>query len=47
MALMTFLNSYARYLLTLPKHVIETFAEDELTTQAWFNQPDVISGPFT
>ena len=46
MALMTFLNSYARYLLTLPKHVIETFAEDELTTQAWFNQPDVISGPF-
>ena len=46
MALMTFLNSYARYLLTLPKHVIETIEEADLTTNEWFNQPDVISGPF-
>ena len=40
MSLTTFENSYARYLLTLPKHVIEK------STAEWFNQPDVISGPF-
>ena len=43
---MALLNSYARYLLTLPKHVIETIEEADLTTNEWFNQPDVISGPF-
>lgn len=46
MSLITFQNSYARYLLTLPKHVIEKYSEEELATADWFNKPDVISGPF-
>lgn len=46
MALMTFQNSYGRYLHILPKHVIENIAENELTSNDWFNQPDVISGPY-
>ena len=46
MSLTTFENSYARYLLTLPKHVIEKYTEEELSTAEWFNQPDVVSGPF-
>ena len=46
MSLTTFQNSYARYLLTRPKHVIEKYSEEELATADWFNKPDVISGPF-
>lgn len=46
MSLTTFLSSYARYLMTLPKHVIETISEAELATDDWFTKPDVISGPF-
>ena len=45
MPITTFENSYARYLLTLPKHVIEQYSEEELSTADWFNHPDV-SGPF-
>lgn len=46
MPITTFENSYARYLLTLPKHVIEQYSEEELSTAEWFNRPDVVSGPF-
>lgn len=46
MSLITFQNSYARYLMTLPKHVIEQFEEAELSTAEWFTKPDVISGPY-
>ncbi|MCM1136829.1 MAG: ABC transporter substrate-binding protein, partial [Clostridium sp.] len=46
MALTTFENTYARYLHTMPKHIIEKFSEEELTTAEWFNHPDVISGPY-
>ncbi|MBC7960457.1 MAG: ABC transporter substrate-binding protein [Vallitaleaceae bacterium] len=46
MALTTFENTYARYLMTLPKHVLENIPEAELATNDWFNHPDVISGPF-
>lgn len=46
MPITTFENSYARYLLTLPKHVIEQYSEEELSTSEWFNHPDVVSGPF-
>lgn len=46
MALTTFENTYARYLHTMPKHVIEKFSEEELLTTEWFNKPDVISGPY-
>lgn len=46
MPITTFENSYARYLLTLPKHVIEQYSEEEFSTADWFNHPDVVSGPF-
>ena len=46
MALTTFENTYARYLHTMPKHIIEKFSEEELLTAEWFNKPDVISGPY-
>lgn len=46
MSLLTFENSYARYLMTLPKHKIEQFSEAELSTAEWFTKPDVVSGPF-
>ncbi len=46
MALTTFENTYARYLHTLPKHVIEKYSEEELLTADWFNKPDVVSGPY-
>ena len=46
MSLTTFQNSYGRYLHILPKHVIEKFGEDELTSNGWFDQPDVIDGPY-
>lgn len=46
MPITTFENSYSRYLLTLPKHVIKQYSEEELSTAEWFNHPDVVSGPF-
>ena len=46
LALTTFENTYARYLHTMPKSVLENLTEQELTTAEWFNRPDVISGPF-
>lgn len=46
MALTTFENTYARYIHTMPKAVLEQFSEEELLTSDWFNKPDVISGPF-
>lgn len=45
-ALTTFENTYACYLHTLPKHIIEKFSESEIATADWFNHPDVVSGPF-
>ncbi len=45
-SLTTFLNSYACYLHTLPKHVIEKFDEAAIATEDWFNHPDVVNGPF-
>ncbi|MCC8137227.1 MAG: ABC transporter substrate-binding protein [Clostridiales bacterium] len=46
MSLTTFNNTYGRYLRALPKSVIEQYSEEELLTADWFNQPDVINGPF-
>jgi len=46
MSLTTFQGSYARYLMPLPKHIIEKYSEAELSTADWFNCPDVVSGPF-
>lgn len=46
MSLITFKASYARYLMPLPKHVIEKISEKDLVSDPWFNQPDVVSGPY-
>lgn len=46
MALTTFQNTYARYLHTLPKHVLEQYTAEELLTLDWFNHPDVVDGPY-
>ncbi len=46
MSLTTFQSTYGRYLMPLPKHVIEQFSEAELSTAEWFSKPDVVSGPF-
>lgn len=46
MALTTFENSYARYILTVPKHVLGTVSEDKLAKYEWFNQPTVVDGPY-
>lgn len=46
MSLITFNNSYARYLMPLPKHVIEDIPEEELASNEWFSHPDVVSGPY-
>ena len=46
MSLITFNSSYGRYLMTLPKHVLEGVGEADLASYDWFNHPDVVSGPF-
>lgn len=46
-SLATFQNSYARYLMTVPKHVLGDIPAAELGTSPWFSNPDVVSGPFT
>ena len=46
MSLITFNSSYGRYLMPLPKHVLEGVGETELASYDWFNHPDVVSGPF-
>lgn len=46
MALTTFLNTYAKYIQTLPKHILEQYTEEELVTLDWFHQPDVVNGPY-
>ena len=45
-ALYTFENNFGRYLMTVPKHVLADMPRAELLTSAWFNAPDVISGPY-
>lgn len=47
MALSTFENTYAFYIHTLPKHILEQYTDEELSTLDWFNHPDVVSGPYT
>lgn len=45
-ALYTFENNIGRYLLILPEHVLGEVPKDQLLTYAWFQSPDVISGPY-
>ncbi len=46
MALTTFQNTYGRYILTLPKHVLESVADEDLASYDWFNAPTVVNGPY-
>jgi len=46
MALHTFQNIYGRYILTLPKHVLEDVPRENLLSYDWFNAPTVVSGPY-
>ena len=47
MALPTFQNAFARYLFTMPKHILKDVPPGELSTHEFFNAPTVVSGPFT
>ena len=42
----TFINSFARYLLTIPKHKLEGIPTAELATTDWFSHPEAVSGPY-
>ncbi len=46
MALTTFENTYGRYILTLPKHILKDVSDKELASYDWFNAPTVVNGPF-
>lgn len=46
MALQTFQNIYGRYILILPKHVLENVPREDLLSYEWFNAPTVVSGPY-
>lgn len=46
MSLTTFQNSYGRYILTVPKHILGEIPETELASYAWFNAPTVVNGPY-
>ena len=46
MALTTFENMYGRYILTLPKHILEDVAIEDLVSYSWFSAPTVVSGPY-
>ena len=45
-ALYTFENNFGRYLFPVPEHVLKDVDRAELLNYAWFNKPDVISGPY-
>lgn len=46
-ALNTFNNSIARYLWTIPKHVLEDIDAEQLIGSDFFLNPNVTNGPFT
>ncbi|MDF2804735.1 MAG: ABC-type dipeptide transport system, periplasmic component, partial [Anaerocolumna sp.] len=46
MALTTFENTYGRYILTLPKHILKDVADKDLASYDWFNAPTVVNGPY-
>jgi peptide/nickel transport system substrate-binding protein len=46
-SLITFNNSVARYLWTIPEHILKEIAPDQLVSSEFFLKPDVTNGPFT
>ena len=45
-ALTTFENTYGRYILTLPKHILKDIPDVDLAAYDWFKAPTVVSGPY-
>ena len=45
-SLATVENSFGRYLMTLPKHKLESIPVEDLAKSEWFNHPDAVSGPY-
>lgn len=45
-SLATVENSFGRYLMTLPKHKLESIPVEDLAKSDWFNHPDAVSGPY-
>ena len=45
-ALYTFNNTFGRYLCPVPKHILGNIPRNQMLTLPWFNNPDVISGPY-
>ena len=45
-SLATFENSYARYLMTLPRHKLESIPVEQISVSEWFSHPDAVSGPY-
>jgi peptide/nickel transport system substrate-binding protein len=45
-ALTTFENTYGRYILTVPKHILKDIPDEELAAYDWFNAPTVVNGPY-
>lgn len=46
MALTTFKNTYGRYILTVPKHILKDVTDKDLAAHDWFNAPTVVNGPY-
>ncbi len=46
MALTTFENTYGRYILTVPEHILKDVPEEDLAAYDWFNAPAVVNGPY-
>lgn len=47
MNLLTFENSYGRYIMPIPKHVLGSVSETDLAKDDWFNHPTVVDGPYS
>lgn len=46
MALGTFMNNIATWIMILPSHVLKDIPDEQLVGNTWFNQPTVVSGPY-
>lgn len=44
--MISFLNGYAQYILTVPRHALEDVPVEEFASYDWFTKPDVVSGPY-
>ncbi|MBQ7337804.1 MAG: ABC transporter substrate-binding protein [Clostridia bacterium] len=46
MPLASFMNTYGRYIHVIPEHILGDVPESELSSYAWFDAPEVVSGPY-